>query len=131
MYKNCERIPKNVLTKKNVHNNIHYLQVSFKSDQEQERINPTEIKDFKENKQVVVSALTQIQSKHKGKTIDVWWLTEDGGLTVLLPQIIAQRQQWSNCKLRVFTMKVRQKKNLNLYKFLVSFKTIKKTRIRE
>jgi len=79
--------------------------VSFKSDQEQERINPTQIKDFKENKQVVVSALTQIQSKHKNKTIDVWWLTEDGGLTVLLPQIIAQRQQWSNCKLRVFTMK--------------------------
>jgi len=79
--------------------------VSFKSDHEQVRINPTQIKEFKENKEVVVSALTQIQSKHKGKTVDVWWLTEDGGLTVLLPQIIARRQQWSNCKLRVFTMK--------------------------
>uniref|UniRef100_A0AAR5PV11 Bumetanide-sensitive sodium-(Potassium)-chloride cotransporter n=1 Tax=Dendroctonus ponderosae TaxID=77166 RepID=A0AAR5PV11_DENPD len=34
--------------------------------------------------------------------IDVWWLYDDGGLTMLLPYIVSTRQDWSNCKLRVF-----------------------------
>ena len=44
--------------------------------------------------------------KHKqGKgTIDVWWLYDDGGLTMLLPYIISTRSQWSSCKLRVFAL---------------------------
>lgn len=36
--------------------------------------------------------------------IDVWWLYDDGGLTMLLPYIISTRQDWSNCKLRVFAL---------------------------
>ncbi|XP_067665544.1 solute carrier family 12 member 3-like [Haliotis asinina] len=35
-------------------------------------------------------------------TIDVWWLFDDGGLTLLLPQILSTRKQWRGCKLRVF-----------------------------
>ncbi|KAL3866007.1 hypothetical protein ACJMK2_043348 [Sinanodonta woodiana] len=35
-------------------------------------------------------------------TIDVWWLYDDGGLTLLIPYILSQRKQWKNCKLRVF-----------------------------
>lgn len=34
--------------------------------------------------------------------IDVWWLYDDGGLTMLLPYIVSTRHDWSNCKLRVF-----------------------------
>ncbi|KAL3866006.1 hypothetical protein ACJMK2_043347 [Sinanodonta woodiana] len=35
-------------------------------------------------------------------TIDVWWLYDDGGLTLLIPYILSQRKKWKNCKLRVF-----------------------------
>ncbi|XP_053405857.1 solute carrier family 12 member 3-like isoform X2 [Mercenaria mercenaria] len=40
--------------------------------------------------------------KQKG-TIDVWWLFDDGGLTLLVPYILQTKQQWKNCGLRVFT----------------------------
>ncbi|XP_053405813.1 solute carrier family 12 member 1-like isoform X2 [Mercenaria mercenaria] len=41
------------------------------------------------------------KDKHYG-TIDVWWLYDDGGLTLLLPFILHQRKQWKHAKLRVF-----------------------------
>ncbi|KAA0196281.1 hypothetical protein HAZT_HAZT010894 [Hyalella azteca] len=37
-------------------------------------------------------------------TIDVWWLYDDGGLTLLLPYILTTRSNWSNCKLRIFAL---------------------------
>ena len=37
-------------------------------------------------------------------TIDVWWLYDDGGLTLLLPYLLTQRNQWSECKLRIFAL---------------------------
>ena len=37
-------------------------------------------------------------------TIDVWWLYDDGGLTLLIPYILNLRSQWSSCKLRVFAL---------------------------
>ncbi|KAL4227262.1 hypothetical protein ACF0H5_012708 [Mactra antiquata] len=43
------------------------------------------------------------RNKHYG-TIDVWWLYDDGGLTLLLPYILHQRKQWKNAKLRVFCL---------------------------
>lgn len=52
----------------------------------------------------VLSKLTQFQRKQKKGTIDVWWLYDDGGLTLLLPYIISTRSNWSSCKLRVFTL---------------------------
>jgi len=36
--------------------------------------------------------------------IDVWWLYDDGGLTLLLPYILKTRSQFSECKIRVFTL---------------------------
>ncbi|ERL92941.1 hypothetical protein D910_10246 [Dendroctonus ponderosae] len=47
--------------------------------------------------------LFQSNLKRKG-TIDVWWLYDDGGLTLLLPYIISTRRNWSSCKLRVFAI---------------------------
>lgn len=53
----------------------------------------------------VISQMFQFQKKQKrGGTIDVWWLYDDGGLTLLLPYIISTRRSWSNCKLRVFAL---------------------------
>ncbi|XP_072938036.1 bumetanide-sensitive sodium-(potassium)-chloride cotransporter [Epargyreus clarus] len=42
--------------------------------------------------------------KQEGGTIDVWWLYDDGGLTMLLPYIISQRAAWARCRLRVFAL---------------------------
>ncbi|PNF23009.1 hypothetical protein B7P43_G10386 [Cryptotermes secundus] len=52
----------------------------------------------------VLNNLTQFQKKQKKGTIDVWWLYDDGGLTLLLPYIISTRRNWSACKLRVFAL---------------------------
>jgi len=35
-------------------------------------------------------------------TIDVYWLYDDGGLTLLLPYILTTRAKFSKCNLRVF-----------------------------
>ncbi|XP_062614460.1 solute carrier family 12 member 3-like [Saccostrea cucullata] len=35
-------------------------------------------------------------------SIDVWWLFDDGGLTLLIPYILSKRKVWKNCKLRIF-----------------------------
>jgi len=48
--------------------------------------------------------ITMFQRKQKKGTIDVWWLYDDGGLTLLLPYILSTRGNWSSCKLRVFTI---------------------------
>ncbi|XP_077451747.1 solute carrier family 12 member 3 [Stigmatopora argus] len=41
--------------------------------------------------------------KNQGrKTIDVYWLSDDGGLTLLLPYLLTRRKRWAKCKVRVF-----------------------------
>ena len=52
----------------------------------------------------VLDAVTRFQKKQKKGTIDVWWLYDDGGLTLLLPYIISTRRNWANNKLRVFAL---------------------------
>ena len=34
--------------------------------------------------------------------IDVWWLDDTGGLTILLPNILLKKWHWSSCSIRVF-----------------------------
>ncbi|XP_070501284.1 bumetanide-sensitive sodium-(potassium)-chloride cotransporter-like [Chironomus tepperi] len=41
-------------------------------------------------------------------TIDVWWLYDDGGLTMLIPYIMTMRANWAKCKIRVFALTNRQ-----------------------
>uniref|UniRef100_A0A6P7F146 Bumetanide-sensitive sodium-(Potassium)-chloride cotransporter n=1 Tax=Diabrotica virgifera virgifera TaxID=50390 RepID=A0A6P7F146_DIAVI len=56
-------------------------------------------------KEHLPSEIFYFQKKQKkGGTIDVWWLYDDGGLTLLLPYIICTRKNWSGCKLRVFAL---------------------------
>uniref|UniRef100_A0A3Q0RJE9 Solute carrier family 12 member 3 n=1 Tax=Amphilophus citrinellus TaxID=61819 RepID=A0A3Q0RJE9_AMPCI len=45
---------------------------------------------------------TQFQKKQGKKTIDVYWLSDDGGLTLLLPYLLTRRKRWARCKVRVF-----------------------------
>ncbi|XP_047506432.1 bumetanide-sensitive sodium-(potassium)-chloride cotransporter [Pieris napi] len=51
-----------------------------------------------------LSQMTLFKKKQESGTLDVWWLYDDGGLTILLPYIISQRSAWSNCKLRIFAL---------------------------
>ncbi|GAB1610275.1 hypothetical protein Ahia01_001313600 [Argonauta hians] len=46
-------------------------------------------------------SINQFSQKQEG-CIDVWWLTDDGGLTLLIPYMLSCRKNWKNCKLRVF-----------------------------
>ena len=41
--------------------------------------------------------------QEKGKTIDVWWLFDDGGLTILIPYLLSTRKQFGECRMRIFT----------------------------
>jgi hypothetical protein len=36
-------------------------------------------------------------------SIDVWWLSDDGGLSILLPHLLAKNISWKNCKLRIMS----------------------------
>ncbi|XP_016992132.1 bumetanide-sensitive sodium-(potassium)-chloride cotransporter isoform X1 [Drosophila rhopaloa] len=52
----------------------------------------------------VLSDLTLFTRKRSHAVIDVWWLYDDGGLTLLLPYIISTRRTWQTCKLRVYAL---------------------------
>ncbi|XP_049720573.1 solute carrier family 12 member 3 isoform X1 [Elephas maximus indicus] len=47
-------------------------------------------------------ASTIFQSEQGKKTIDIYWLFDDGGLTLLIPYLLGRRKRWSKCKVRVF-----------------------------
>ena len=48
--------------------------------------------------------IEMFQDKKRTGYIDVWWLYDDGGLTLLLPYILTTRKQFKSCKLRVFSL---------------------------
>uniref|UniRef100_A0A3P9C051 Solute carrier family 12 member 1 n=1 Tax=Maylandia zebra TaxID=106582 RepID=A0A3P9C051_9CICH len=50
----------------------------------------------------LVEASLQFKKKQPKGTIDVWWLFDDGGLTLLLPYILTTRKKWKDCKMRIF-----------------------------
>nr|XP_014349758.1 PREDICTED: solute carrier family 12 member 3 [Latimeria chalumnae] len=47
-------------------------------------------------------ASTIFQCDQGKKTIDVYWLFDDGGLTLLIPYLLTRKKRWRNCKVRVF-----------------------------
>lgn len=49
-------------------------------------------------------SINQFLRKQRKGTIDVWWLYDDGGLTMLIPYLLTTRNNWSGCKLRVFSL---------------------------
>jgi solute carrier family 12 sodium/potassium/chloride transporter 2 len=52
--------------------------------------------------------ITQFQKNQPTGVIDVWWLYDDGGLTLLLPYILTLRSQYAECKLRIFSLTSRK-----------------------
>ncbi|XP_051539486.1 solute carrier family 12 member 2 isoform X2 [Myxocyprinus asiaticus] len=52
--------------------------------------------------QQLLDASKQFQRKQGKGTVDVWWLFDDGGLTLLIPYLITNKKKWKDCKIRVF-----------------------------
>uniref|UniRef100_A0A8C0FZE8 Solute carrier family 12 member 2 n=1 Tax=Bubo bubo TaxID=30461 RepID=A0A8C0FZE8_BUBBB len=50
----------------------------------------------------LLDASTQFQKKQGKSNIDVWWLFDDGGLTLLIPYLLTTKKKWKDCKIRVF-----------------------------
>ncbi|XP_038598481.1 solute carrier family 12 member 2 [Tachyglossus aculeatus] len=44
----------------------------------------------------------RFQKKQGRGTIDVWWLFDDGGLTLLIPYLLTTKRKWKDCRIRVF-----------------------------
>uniref|UniRef100_A0A8C4W612 Solute carrier family 12 member 3 n=1 Tax=Gopherus evgoodei TaxID=1825980 RepID=A0A8C4W612_9SAUR len=47
-------------------------------------------------------ASTIFQTEQGKKTIDIYWLFDDGGLTLLIPFLLNRKKRWGKCKTRVF-----------------------------
>uniref|UniRef100_A0A7E4VQV4 AA_permease domain-containing protein n=1 Tax=Panagrellus redivivus TaxID=6233 RepID=A0A7E4VQV4_PANRE len=53
----------------------------------------------------LLSSINRFQRKIKRATIDVWWLYDDGGLTLLIPYLLTMPKSYlENAQLRVFTI---------------------------
>uniref|UniRef100_A0A3B5LDV6 Solute carrier family 12 member 10, tandem duplicate 1 n=1 Tax=Xiphophorus couchianus TaxID=32473 RepID=A0A3B5LDV6_9TELE len=50
---------------------------------------------------------TVFQNNQGKKTIDIYWIADDGGLTLLVPYLITRRKRWRRCKIRVFQERFR------------------------
>lgn len=74
-----------------------------------------------------------MQVDRKG-TVDVWWLADDGGLTLLLPYLLCREKQWKNAQLRIMTLcfidekqdfqKTQERMEHLLYKFRIKAEVI-------
>ncbi|MBN3299573.1 S12A3 protein, partial [Amia calva] len=45
---------------------------------------------------------TVFQRKQGKRSIDVYWISDDGGLTLLIPYLLTRRKRWHQSKVRVF-----------------------------
>uniref|UniRef100_A0A671M7G5 Solute carrier family 12 member 3 n=1 Tax=Sinocyclocheilus anshuiensis TaxID=1608454 RepID=A0A671M7G5_9TELE len=45
---------------------------------------------------------TVFQTRQDKKNIEVYWLSDDGGLTLLVPYLLTRKKRWGRCKVRVF-----------------------------
>lgn len=60
-------------------------------------------------------------------TIDVWWLQDDGGLSVLIPHLLSIHRQWENATLRIMSVTVNSEMDAQM---LGMTKVMKSMRIR-
>ncbi|XP_064244652.1 solute carrier family 12 member 1 isoform X2 [Passer domesticus] len=79
------------------------LNISKHETKKESSINTIQSMHVGEFNQRLLEASTQFKKKQGKGTIDIWWLFDDGGLTILIPYILTIRKKWKNCKLRIFT----------------------------
>ncbi|KAM9311069.1 solute carrier family 12 member 1 isoform 1-T1 [Gastrophryne carolinensis] len=69
------------------------------SKKDANKLPPVPVGEFNQR---LVEASEQFKKKQGKGTIDVWWLFDDGGLTLLIPHILTLKKKWKDCKLRIF-----------------------------
>ncbi|KAJ7409473.1 Solute carrier family 12 member 1 [Willisornis vidua] len=79
------------------------LNISKHETKKESSINTMQSMHVGEFNQKLLEASTQFKKKQGKGTIDIWWLFDDGGLTILIPYILTIRKKWKDCKLRIFT----------------------------
>jgi hypothetical protein len=64
----------------------------------------TELIKLKNTKinQGALQSLNIFYRKYQTGFVDVWWMYDDGGLSILLPHLLARKKYWKKCKLRIF-----------------------------
>lgn len=82
----------------------------------------------------VLRHLNRFSEVDRKGTIDVWWLADDGGLTLLLPYLLSKEKQWKNAHLRIMTLcfidddqdfqKTQERMEHLLYKFRIKAEVI-------
>ncbi|XP_073410926.1 solute carrier family 12 member 3-like [Dendrobates tinctorius] len=65
-------------------------------DKETEKEHPTILPE------IMTQTNTEFQSRQGKKSIHIYWLYDDGGLTLLIPYLLTRRKRWSQCKVRVY-----------------------------
>ncbi|XP_047622384.1 solute carrier family 12 member 1 isoform X4 [Phacochoerus africanus] len=78
------------------------LNITKTTPKKDSSINTIQSMHVGEFNQKLVEASTQFKKKQGKGTIDVWWLFDDGGLTLLIPYILTLRKKWKDCKLRIY-----------------------------
>uniref|UniRef100_A0A3Q3KK34 Solute carrier family 12 member 10, tandem duplicate 1 n=1 Tax=Monopterus albus TaxID=43700 RepID=A0A3Q3KK34_MONAL len=73
----------------------------FESDEYAENDHKEHIEDISD-KDDSDQTRTVFQSDQGKKTIDIYWIADDGGLTLLVPYLLTRRKRWNSCKVRVF-----------------------------
>lgn len=61
-------------------------------------------KSFVDDEPRINGTVHRFNTKQKKGTIDVWWIYDDGGLTILMPFILKNTSLWRGSKLRVFSV---------------------------
>ncbi|XP_030286330.1 solute carrier family 12 member 10, tandem duplicate 1 [Sparus aurata] len=78
----------------------HDETVENDDQQSPERESADDISDKGDSDQIK----TVFQNDQGKKTIDVYWIADDGGLTLLVPYLLTRRKHWHRSKVRVFIM---------------------------
>jgi solute carrier family 12 sodium/potassium/chloride transporter 2 len=88
---------------------LNYFEVTGNRSHSKFRLNLRKPKNY-ERQQIRIQTISAFSDLHairavtKLHFIDIWWLYDDGGLTILIPYILSKRELWKNCKLRVFAI---------------------------
>jgi hypothetical protein len=107
-------LKKNNTTTSNLSNGLSSSQ-ALQSSRRSSALKSDELLRLKNTKinQGALQGLNIFHRKYQSGFIDVWWLYDDGGLTILLPYLLMKRKCWRKCKLRIFIQTKNPKTNIS------------------
>ncbi|XP_037335751.2 solute carrier family 12 member 3-like [Pungitius pungitius] len=80
----------------------HAFELDESAENEEQKSPETESADDLSDGGDEAQNKTVFQNDQGKKTIDVYWIADDGGLTLLVPYLLTRRKRWHRSKIRVF-----------------------------